>query len=216
MGTGLICDENGKKFSTSKGGNVKLNDLLDEARDRAIIQLKERYESDDYKGTKIEESEIERVGEIMGIAAVRYYDMRQKREQNYNFTYDNMLAPKGDTAIYLLYSYARLCSVVRKSGLSKDDLKDFSKFKISHEAESTLLSHIAKFTYMIEATTKELSLNKLCDYTYQLASIISTCYSKYKILDNEDSHSRVMVIEMVRITMETCLHLLGITPLEKI
>lgn len=165
MGTGLVCDEKGKKFSTSEGGSVKLTDLLDEARDRSMVQLRERAAQ--YEGSsKIDETEIERVGEIMGIAAVRYFDMRQKREQNYKFSYDIMLSPKGDTAIYLLYSYARLCSIIRKSELTPEQLKDTSKFKITDDVETLLLAHIAKFTDMIEQVSSELALNKLCDYTY--------------------------------------------------
>jgi len=38
-----------------------------------------------------------------------------------------MLDPKGNTAIYLIYAYVRMCSIIRKSGLNviaADDLKD--------------------------------------------------------------------------------------------
>lgn len=34
-----------------------------------------------------------------------------------------MLDTKGNTAVYLLYSYARLCSIIRKSGYTSEDLQ---------------------------------------------------------------------------------------------
>jgi len=56
----------------------------------------------------------------MGMAAVKYFDLKQNRIGNYRFSYNRMLDPKGDSAIYLLYAYARICSILKKSGLSND------------------------------------------------------------------------------------------------
>jgi arginyl-tRNA synthetase len=80
MGFGLILKADGSKMSTSQGGNVKLGDLLDEARDRAAIQIRERLSGDNESAkTKLDEEDILRVAEIMGVSAVKYYDMRQSR-----------------------------------------------------------------------------------------------------------------------------------------
>ncbi len=45
-----------------------------------------------------------------------YFDMKQHRKTDYQFSYDAMLDPKGNTAVYLLYAYARICSILQKSG----------------------------------------------------------------------------------------------------
>lgn len=42
MGFGVVLGEDGKKFSTRKGEAVKLLDLLNEAKERALSQLKSR------------------------------------------------------------------------------------------------------------------------------------------------------------------------------
>jgi arginyl-tRNA synthetase len=42
MGFGVVLGENGKKFSTRKGESVKLLDLLNEAKNRALVQIKSR------------------------------------------------------------------------------------------------------------------------------------------------------------------------------
>lgn len=51
------------------------------------------------------------------MAAVKYYDLKQNRISDYSFNYDKMLDPKGNTAVYLMYSYVRMCSVLRKAEL---------------------------------------------------------------------------------------------------
>lgn len=42
MGFGVILGEDGKKFKTRAGKSVRLLDLLNEARERALTQLKSR------------------------------------------------------------------------------------------------------------------------------------------------------------------------------
>ena len=53
------------------------------------------------------------------MAAVKYFDLKQNRVKNYKFDYNKMLDPKGDSAVYLLYAYARMCSIIKKSGVNE-------------------------------------------------------------------------------------------------
>ena len=46
----------------------------------------------------------------------RYADLKGNRNGNYIFDYDRMLDPRGNTAVYMLYTGARLCSILRKAG----------------------------------------------------------------------------------------------------
>lgn len=62
----------------------------------------------------------------MGIAAIKYYDLKFNRTSDYQFSFDNMLDDKGNTGIYLLYAYARLCSIIRKSGYTEESLKELT------------------------------------------------------------------------------------------
>ena len=54
--------------------------------------------------------------------AVIHCMTRQHRIGDYQFSYDKMLDLKGNTAIYLMYSYARICSIASKAGVKKTDL----------------------------------------------------------------------------------------------
>lgn len=58
--------------------------------------------------------------EKIGISAVKYFDLKQNRKSDYRFDYSKMLDFKGNTAVYLFYSYVRMCSVIKKSGLTEE------------------------------------------------------------------------------------------------
>lgn len=53
----------------------------------------------------------------MGYGAVKYADLKNSRLTNYKFSFDSMLDLKGNTAVYLLYAHARICSIIRKTGI---------------------------------------------------------------------------------------------------
>lgn len=56
-----------------------------------------------------------RNAQVIGIGAVKYADLSLNRESDYRFSYKKMLALTGNTAPYMLYAYARIQSILRKS-----------------------------------------------------------------------------------------------------
>ena len=57
---------------------------------------------------------------MVGIGAIKYADLSQNRNNDYVFSFDRMLALNGNTAPYLQYAHARICSIFRKAGESID------------------------------------------------------------------------------------------------
>ena len=221
MGFGVVQGEDGKKFRSSKGDTYKLMDLLNEARNGAYSDLKSRLDSqNEGKTTNLEtEQEIEESAERIGMAAIKYFDLRQNRTSDYKFELKKMLDLKGNTAVYLLYAYVRLCSIIRKSGYTADQLKSLSiskGFKISHPHERLLCMFILKFPETLEQVTDELAINKLCDLLYNISVKVGEGYAKYRILDDPNTETRILLVEAVRMLMEKIFFLLSIKPIEKI
>jgi arginyl-tRNA synthetase len=63
-----------------------------------------------------DDDELDAASAIIGYGAVKYFDLKQHPSTDYIFSYDRMLDTKGDTAVYLLFAYARLASILRKVG----------------------------------------------------------------------------------------------------
>ena len=127
MGFGVVLGEDKKKFSTRKGKSVKLMDLINEAKEKALNQLKSREKDEGMEKeeqekeqtyTALKPEEYDMAAERIGIAGIKYYDLKQNRTSDYVFDFDKMLDPRGNTAVYLIYAYVRMCSIIRKSGMT--------------------------------------------------------------------------------------------------
>jgi arginyl-tRNA synthetase len=220
MGFGLVTDSSGGKFKTRSGDTVKLVDLLDEAQKRAADQLKKRLgDNKDGSQTYLSEHEIDESAEKIGMAAVKYFDLKQNRGSNYKFDYDKMLDPKGNTAVYLLYSYARISSIISKSGLKEEDFQALLQkggFKITHPHERLLAMTILRFPEVMDTVVSELAIHKLCDFIYDVAVKIAEGYNKYRIIDDPNKETRVLLLEGVRRILQLSFWMVGIKPLDKI
>merc|ERR1712098_132833 len=100
-----------------------------------------------------------------GHGAVRYFDLKQNRTTNYNFSFGAMLDPRGNTAVYLLYAYARICSIFRKGGVTEVDSK---AIKLVHPKERELCMEVLRFPEVLEQVQTDLHLSHLATYTYTL------------------------------------------------
>lgn len=111
MGYGTVLGADGKPFKTRAGETVRLEDLLDEAAERATTVVRE-------KGAAIglTEQEITENGAQVGIGAVKYADLSTSPSRDYKFDLDQMVSLNGDTSVYLQYAYARIRSIFRKAG----------------------------------------------------------------------------------------------------
>ena len=90
-----------EKIKTREGKSVKLSELLDEAKARAVKIFEERIKEEGRVQINLEE--LESSADILGLSSIKYYDLRQNRTQTYVFSFDKMLDPKGNTGVYLIY-----------------------------------------------------------------------------------------------------------------
>lgn len=104
---GSILGDDRKPFKTRSGDTVSLQDVLDEAIERAARVVEE-------KSPDMPDEEKKRVAEVVGIGAVKFAELSQNRMTDYVFNWDKMLALQGDTAPYLQNSYVRVRSIFRK------------------------------------------------------------------------------------------------------
>ena len=231
MGFGVVLGENKKKFSTRKGVSVKLLDLINEAHDKALAQLKSREkepkeakeegaeEAIEATFTALKPEEYEEAAEKLGIAGIKYYDLKQNRTSDYVFDFDKMLDPRGNTAVYLIYAYVRMCSIIRKSGLTSEQIHELAQKKpwvITHPDERVLAGMLIKVFDVIQESADELAINKITDFIYEIAVKVQENYKKYRIVGDENMESRIILCECIRKTMQKCFSFVGIVPVERL
>lgn len=104
---GMVRDAKGDIFSTRGGASARLDDILDEARDRALELVREK------SGPLEDEREV---AEAVGIAAIAYEFLRRSPNRDIKFVFEEASRPDGDTGPYLQYTHARCCSILAECG----------------------------------------------------------------------------------------------------
>jgi len=209
---GLVQGEDGKKLKTRSGDTVRLRDLLDESVDRfgAILEARiaeeDRTESPEFKTN---------VATVAGLSAVKYADLSQNRTSNYVFSYDKMLADRGNTAPYLIYAYARVQSISRKGNIDFSTLT--STLQLREDAELMLAKHLLQLEEAIAAVGTELLPNRLCLYLFELSQKFNTFYDACPVLKAEGDvkESRLILCDLTARSLKLGLGLLGIQTLDR-
>ncbi|KAJ7969524.1 Arginine-tRNA ligase [Quillaja saponaria] len=212
VGFGLVLGEDGKRFRTRNTEVVRLVDLLDEAKTRSKAALIGRDKAEGWTA-----EELEQTVEAVGYGAVKYADLKNNRLTNYTFNFDQMLSDKGNTAVYLLYAHARICSIIRKSGKDIEVLKKTEEIKLDHPDERVLGLHLLQFSEVVEEACSNLLPNVLCEYLYNLSEIFTKrFYSNCQVVSSAEETSRLLLCEATATVMRKCFYLLGIVPVYKI
>ncbi|CAM6109547.1 unnamed protein product [Calypogeia fissa] len=211
LGFGLVLGEDGKRFRTRSSEVVRLVDLLDEAKARSKKELEDRGKASDWSSEELEEAAA-----ALGYGAVKYADLKNNRLTNYTFNFDQMLDVRGNTAVYLLYAHARICSILRNSSKDVEELKKSPSIALSHKSERQLGLHLVQFEEIVEDTLVEYLPNTLCEYLYNLADRFTDFYTNCKVVGSEEESSRLLICEATAIVMRQCFKLLGITPLYRL
>ncbi|MBU0578035.1 arginine--tRNA ligase [Patescibacteria group bacterium] len=194
------------RMSTRKGNIILLEELLDEAEERAYKLAQE-------KGLNLSDDEVKELSRIMGIGAVKYNILSQSRTTNITFDWDRMLTFEGNSVPYLMYTVTRAKSVLHKSGF---DMKDISRFDLeaATEAETKILIQLMMYPDTLNRAAEEFKPNHIANYLYQLSQEFNTFYNGNPILkaESEDlKKSRLLMTACVIRIMDDGFSLLGIS-----
>lgn len=202
---GSVLDTDGKVLKSREGEVIKLFDLLTEAVTRARAAIEE-------KNPDLQGEERERVARIVGIGAVKYADLSTERTKDYVFDWERMLSFDGDTAPYLQYAHARVCSIFRKWGHDRGSLSD-SELECVLPEECLLARRLADFPSVVDESTHAYNPHRLCAHLHAIASAFASFYEACPVLsagDESTVRSRLALCDLTARELELGLGLLGI------
>ena len=210
VGFGKIMGEDGKPFKTRSGDTVKLNELLDEAEERALKIVSE-------KNPELPETQRQEIARVVGLGAVKYADLLPNRQSDYIFSWDKMLALQGNTAPYLLYAYTRIQSIFRKNVGQASSLSPSSSICLSAPEEIALAKHLLNFGQSLEAAADDCRPNLLSNYLFELAGKFSSFFENCPVLKSEGAtrESRLILCDLTSKVLKQGLNALGIETLEQ-
>ncbi len=209
---GLVLGEAGKKLSTRRGETITVKEVLGKvtALARKVVEEKARDLTD---------AEKDEVAQAVGIGALKYNDLKENRTTDIVFDWNRMLDFTGDSAPYLQYTYARLRSILRKSGKLQAPSSKLQAQTLDLDIELALMRKIFEFPDVVLRAGETYATSILAAYLYKLAVMANKYYETTPILKDlrEDRKAaRLILIETAAKTLQTGLGLLGIKTLEKI
>ena len=201
---GLVMGTDGKKLASRTGGAVHLNDLLIEAVERADAIVAE-------KSPNLSNEEREEVSKMLGIGAIKYADLSTDRNNNYTFEWEKMLSFDGNTAPYLQYAHARICSIFSKDEIDRNSISN-AEIILTHEREIVLARALIKFPEALDSACSSHTPHKLATQLHNIAQAFGSFYEVCTVLNAEDSTklSRLALCDLTARTLQTGLDLLGI------
>ena len=202
---GLVMGSDGKKLASREGKAITLEELLEESVNRAEKLILE-------KNSSMSDSDRKKVSKMIGIGAIKYADLSIDRNKNYVFDWDKMLSFDGNTAPYLQYAHARICSIFRKSSISRESTFN-SEILVVNDFEKSLSKSLIGFSESIDETINSYSPHRLAVYLHHLAQDFASFYENCPVLVSNDEakmNSRLALCNLTARTLKTGLGLLGI------
>ncbi len=197
-------------FSTRKGNVIRLEQLLDEGKKRALEVIEE-------KNPSLSNEEKNNIAEVVGVGAIKYADLSQNRQSPIIFEWDKVLSFEGNTAPYLQYSYARIQSIKKKAEEMGKVITSDTKIVIKDKIERNLVTFLTLFPTMVLKAGETYKPNLLTDYLFDLAKKFNTFYNACPILNQEDEIllSRLLIADRTAEILRQGLDLLGIRTVDR-
>ena len=185
----------GKAISTREGNLIRLDELLEEAKRRALEIVKERGGD-------------ERLAEQIGYGAVKYSDLSHDPITDIDFSWDKALALEGNSGPYLQYAHARVRSLLAKAGGAPAE----RAFAVAEPSERRLALQLVEFPGAVVRAAEAYKPSVLADYLFQTAQLYSSFYQSTPVLKSEEPtrSSRLALCALFGDILRLGLSLLGI------
>lgn len=137
-----------------------------------------------------------------------------------------MLDDKGNTAVYLLYAYTRIRSIMRTANIDRESLESClgtTEISLEHPKEWKLGKCIIRFPEILSRVLDDLLMHTLCEFMYEMATTLTEFYDNCYCVEKDRKTGEVIKVDMGRMllleatarVMETAFYILGIKPVTK-
>ena len=201
LGFGTMNGADGKPYKTRDGGVMRLEMLYGMVYDYAkgIVD----------KSTHSAEEDKADIARRVAVAAIKFGDLINHRAKDYIFDLDKFMAAEGKTGSFLLYTVARINSILNQNGAPES----FDSKGIYAESERAVLLKLALSGEAYAMAFREKAPNMICEDAYKLADCFAKFYHDCHIAKEQDADKKkawINVCMAVKTILEKQLDVLGI------
>ena len=191
------------KMKSREGKIVDADDIIEKVQDLVKKELSSR--------AKLSKSELEKRSLKIALAAIKYLLLRVDTRKNMSFNPKESVNFEGETGPYILYSYARASSILKK-------LKQPSKPVVLEKVETKeieLAKKLFEFKDVVIKAYNQLNPSLISNYAYHLAHLFNEFYHECPVIGSDKEDFRKKLVESFRIVLKNALYLIGIETLEE-
>ncbi|MBO7491165.1 MAG: arginine--tRNA ligase [Bacteroidales bacterium] len=204
---GMVELPNGK-MKSREGTVVDADDLMDAMYDEA------KASTEALGKFQFTPEEADKLYEMVGLGALKYFILKVDPTKNMLFNPEESIDFNGNTAPFIQYTHARICSLLRKA----DDQqlpwrKDLPTDTAMNENERELVKALYQYPDTVLAAGDNYSPALIANYIYDLSKQFNRFYQETPIMKETDESKRLLRLQIARLTAITIhngMDLLGI------
>ncbi|MDR1161391.1 MAG: arginine--tRNA ligase [Tannerellaceae bacterium] len=197
------------KMKSREGTVVDADELMDE-----MIRTAHDISQELGKLDEMTPEESGNIARIVGLGSLKYFILKVDPRKNMTFNPKESIDFNGNTGPFIQYTYARICSVLRKAAAQGITLPGALPLStLLTEKEETLIQSIAAFAPIVEEAGAAYSPALICNYTYDLVKEYNQFYHDYSILREENAGIktfRLVLSANVASVVRSAMSLLGV------
>ena len=209
---GMVELPNGK-MKSREGTVVDADDLMDE-----MVKTAKSVSEELGKAHGLTEEESNRLYDMIGIGALKYFILKVDPKKTMLFDPQESIDFNGNTASFIQYTHARICSVIRKAQDNDITFGDEIPVTDMHAKEKMLLVNIYNWPALLEQAAINRSPAMIANYIYDLAKDFNQFYQECSIMKEDDAKRREFRLQLADMTaklLRNASGLLGISMPEK-
>jgi len=193
------------KMATRKGVAALLDELIERAIEESYRVVKE-------KRPELPEERLRDIAEAVGISAIRFHIIKLNANKQIVFRWSEALDLEGDTAPFIMYSYARSSSILKKAGDLGGNIADEYD-----DTERNLIRKMYLYGNVLKESVKNLKPETVANYLLDLTRKFNDFYTKCPVLTAEDDvrRRRILLVNTYREIVKDASAIVGLRVLEE-
>lgn len=198
------------KMKSREGTVVDADDLMDEMYKTAGKKTEELGKTHGFS-----DEERHQLFHKLSMGALKYFILKVDPMKNMLFNPEESIDFSGNTGPFIQYTYARIQSLLKKSGYPLAGLKNITEFTglTPVKAEIEIIKHLYRFPQVLEQAGNQMNPALIAKYTYELVKEYNSFYQHYSILNNDEeiiTRFRIVLSAFTARIIKTTLEFLGI------
>ncbi|MDD9140034.1 MAG: DALR anticodon-binding domain-containing protein, partial [Candidatus Cardinium sp.] len=182
-----------------------------------MVQTVKSYTEDAQKIEGLNAQALQQLYDVLAIGALKFFLLRVAPAKKIVFNPSESIDFQGDTATFIQYTYARICSLMRKSEAMGQAAAIDGSVSLN-PLEQSIIFQLAQFPARVEEAAQSYMPSVIANYVLELTKTYNKFYASHPILRAPDaslSSFRLFLSSCVAQVLQKSMELLTITLPEK-